>query len=159
VPAEDARAVRAAVAADAPALRALAERAYAPYVPLIGRRPAPMDADIAAQIAAGEVHVATDATGAIRGFVVFRPEGGHMLLENVAVLPEEAGRGTGRALIRFCEETAHGRGLAAVRLYTNARMTANLALYPRLGYAETGRRTEDGFDRVFFEKLLAGKRR
>jgi ribosomal protein S18 acetylase RimI-like enzyme len=154
VPAED-RAIRPAVPADEPAIRDCAERAYAAYVPVIGRRPAPMDADVAAQIAAGEVHVATDATGAIRGFVVFRAEAGHMLLDNVAVLPEEAGRGTGKALIRFCEDTARGRGLATVRLYTNARMSANLALYPRLGYAEIGRRTEDGFDRVFFEKTLA----
>ena len=154
-PLPEARAIRPAVAADEPAIRACAERAYARYVPLIGRRPAPMDADVAGQIAAGEVHVATDAAGALRGFVVFRDEGDHMLLENVAVLPEEAGRGTGGALIRFCEETARGRGFATVRLYTNARMTENLALYPRLGYAEIGRRTEDGFDRVFFEKTLA----
>ena len=45
----------------------------------------------------------------------------------------------------------------AVELYTNAQMTENLSLYPRLGYAKTGRRMEDGFDRVFYRKELAGK--
>jgi ribosomal protein S18 acetylase RimI-like enzyme len=158
MPAAEGRAIRPAIPADEPAIRVCAERAYARYVPVIGRRPAPMDADVAARIAAGEVHVATDDAGALRGFVVFRPYADHMLLENVAVLPEEAGRGTGSALIRFCEDTARSRGLATVRLYTNARMTENLALYPRLGYTETARRTEDGFDRVFFEKALALRR-
>jgi hypothetical protein len=33
-------------------------------------------------------------------------------------------------------------------------MTANLSIYPRLGYTETGRRTEDGFNRVYFEKTI-----
>ena len=41
-----------------------------------------------------------------------------------------------------------------MRLYTNEKMTANLSIYLRLGYTETGRRIEDGFKRVFFEKLL-----
>ena len=41
-----------------------------------------------------------------------------------------------------------------MRLYTNARMTENLSLYPHLGYVEVERREEDGFDRVFFEKGL-----
>ena len=33
-------------------------------------------------------------------------------------------------------------------------MTENLALYPALGYVETGRRVEDGFSRVYFSKRL-----
>ena len=45
--------VRQAVAADEPAVRACAEGAYARYVAAIGRKPAPMVADFAAQIAAG----------------------------------------------------------------------------------------------------------
>ncbi len=58
--------------------------------------------------------------------------------------------------VGWLEALARQGGAAAVELYTNARMTENLQLYPRLGYAETGRRTEDGFDRVFFRKHLAG---
>jgi hypothetical protein len=34
-------------------------------------------------------------------------------------------------------------------------MTENLDFYPRLGYLETQRVHEDGFDRVYFEKVLA----
>jgi GNAT superfamily N-acetyltransferase len=69
----------------------------------------------------------------------------------------EAGRGQGigKALIQFCEAQARRLGLVSVRLYTNAKMTDNLSIYPRLGYIEVERRSEDGFDRVYFEKHLS----
>ncbi len=146
--------IRRAVAADEPAVRACAESAYARYVAAIGRKPAPMVADFAAQIGAGHVHVAVDDEDRPQGFIVFFAKDGRMFLENVAVRPEAAGQGIGGALIRFCEDEARRAGLAGVRLYTNARMTENLSLYPRLGYVEVERRTEDGFDRVFFEKRV-----
>jgi ribosomal protein S18 acetylase RimI-like enzyme len=146
--------IRPATPADEPAIRDCANAAFAPYIPAIGRAPAPMTADHAATIAAGTAHVAVDHAGRIDGFVVFRPEYGAMLLDTVAVRPEAQGRGTGRALIAVCENAARARGIETVRLYTNAKMTSNLALYPRLGYIETDRRTEDGFDRVYFEKSL-----
>ena len=147
--------IRLALPADEAGVRACAEAAYARYVPLIGREPAPMVADFAAQIAAGEVRVATGAAGAVDGFIVFRVKGSEMFLENVAVRPEMAGRGLGGALIARCEAEAVARGCGSVVLYTNAKMEGNLTLYPKLGYAETGRRIEDGFDRVYFEKRLA----
>jgi ribosomal protein S18 acetylase RimI-like enzyme len=114
-----------------------------------------MTADHAAAIAAGDVQVAVDGEGRVLGFVVFRVVEDHMLLDTVAVLPEEQGRGLGKALIGACEGAAWAAGISRVRLYTNARMTANLALYPRLGYVEAGRVREDGFDRVYFEKTVA----
>ena len=147
--------IRQASAKDASAIRDCANQAYARYVPLIGRKPAPMVADFEAQIASGAIHVATNDDGAVQGFVVFFPEGQHMLLENVAVLPNAAGRGIGKALIRFCEAEGRRRGCDAVHLYTNEKMTENLSIYPRLGYAEVERRTEDGFNRVFFAKRLS----
>ena len=113
-----------------------------------------MVADFAAQIAAGQVYVVIDADDRLQGFVVFFPKESYMFLENVAVRPSESGRGIGKCLIRFCEEEARRLGLGIVRLYTNEKMAENLSIYPRLGYAEIGRRTEDGFDRVFFEKHL-----
>ena len=147
--------IRPARTTDEPAIRDCAERAYARYVAAIGRKPAPMVADFGSQIAAGEVHVATSDDDAVLGFIVFRSEDDGMFLENVAVRPEASGAGVGKALIAFCEVAARQRGLKTVRLYTNAKMVENLSIYPRLGYVETGRRTEDGFDRVYFEKRLA----
>jgi ribosomal protein S18 acetylase RimI-like enzyme len=145
--------IRQARTSDEPEIRDCAGQAYARYVPAIGRKPAPMVADFAAQIAAGQVYVATDERDLFAGFIVFYPEQGHILLENVAVLPRAAGRGVGKALIGFCEDAARQRGMD-VHLYTNEKMTENLSIYPRLGYVEVGRRTEDGFNRVYFEKSL-----
>lgn len=147
--------IRIAGKGDEPRIRACADLAYARYVAAIGRKPAPMVANFASQIAAGDVHVATNALGKILGFIVFYEEPGHIMLENVAVFPEAAGRGVGRELVGFCEETARRRGLDAVHLYTNEKMTENLSIYPRLGYVEVGRRTEDGFNRVYFEKSVS----
>lgn len=146
--------IRQAYTMDEPDVRDCAERAYARYIPLLGRKPTPMVADYGAQIAAGEVHVATDDDGILQGFIVFRPEGEYILLENIAILPSKAGRGIGKALIAFCEDEARRRGFGAVHLYTNVKMTENLSIYRRLGYVEVARRSENGFNRVFFEKAL-----
>lgn len=146
--------IRLAVATDEPEVRQCAGQAYARYVPLIGRKPAPMTADFARQIADGVVYVATDDRAVFQGFIVFYAEHGHMLLENVAVLPSAAGQGVGKALIRFCEDAARQQGVGAVHLYTNEKMTENLSIYPKLGYVNVGQRTEDGFKRVYFEKTL-----
>ncbi|WJH39370.1 GNAT family N-acetyltransferase [Aliirhizobium terrae] len=146
--------IRKAVAIDEATIRACAERAYTRYVAAIGRKPAPMVADFATQIAEGDVHVAVSDAGDFQGFIVFFPEHGAMFLENVAVEPSAAGKGIGKSLIAFCEAEARRLKLAAVTLYTNEKMVENLSIYPKLGYVETDRRTEDGFNRVFFEKRL-----
>jgi len=146
--------IRLADKSDEPDIRNCAERAYARYVPIIGRKPAPMIADFTTQIAAGMVYVATDENATFLGFIVFYPEDRHYLLENVAVLPSAAGRGVGRKLISFCENVARQHGVAAVHLYTNAMMMDNIAIYSRLGYVKVAQRTEDGFNRVYFEKNL-----
>ncbi len=138
---------------DASALVRIARAAYETYVPLIGREPAPMLQDFPADIADGAVWTARGADGPV-GYVVARPKGEDWLLENVAVAPEAQGTGLGKRLIERAEAEGAARGFARVVLYTNAKMTANLALYPRLGYVETGRGREDGFDRVFFVKPL-----
>ena len=138
---------------DVPQLQACARAAYQMYVVRIGKEPAPMLADFARQVTEGAVHVAEQA-GAILGYVVFYPQRDHLHLENVAVAPEHKGRGIGGQLIAFVEAEARLSGRNAVELYTNAKMYENLAMYPALGYVEVGRRTEDGFERVYFRKEL-----
>lgn len=146
--------IRLAQACDEPVIKDCAEQAYARYVPMIGRKPAPMVADFATQIVEGVVYVAQDDQAIFQGFIVFYAEEGHILLENVAVLPSTAGRGVGKALIGFCENAALQRGLNAVHLYTNEMMTDNLSTYSKLGYRKVARREEEGFKRVYFEKNL-----
>jgi ribosomal protein S18 acetylase RimI-like enzyme len=81
-------------------------------------------------------------------------EGGALLLDNVAVAPAAQGQGYGRALVGFAEAEARRRGHAQLRLYTHVLMTENLALYRRLGFEETGRITEKGYERVYMAKRV-----
>jgi ribosomal protein S18 acetylase RimI-like enzyme len=132
-------------------VEAIVEQAYSPYVARIGRRPGPMDDDYAAEVAAGVVDVIEDA-GEVVGLIVLVDEGETLLVQNVAVRPAAQGRGVGRELLAHAERTAVRLGLAELRLYTHSAMTENIALYTRLGWRETERRSEDGFSRVFFAK-------
>jgi ribosomal protein S18 acetylase RimI-like enzyme len=145
--------IRPARHEDAPAIAALVDAAYRPYVPRIGREPAPMTADYAALIARGVVWVLDGDTGPC-GVLVMWPEGDHLLLENIAVHPSAQGQGLGRRLMHIVEVEARGRGLRAVELYTNEVMVENLGFYQRLGYQEVDRRLDDGFRRVFMRKAL-----
>jgi ribosomal protein S18 acetylase RimI-like enzyme len=149
--------IRLAHADDVPAIRAIVEAAYAPYLPRVGRAPAPVAADYSALVAAGEAWVGVQGVRVI-GVLVIRSDGDALHLENVAVEPAVQGRGHGRALIAFAERHARELGLAEVTLYTNEAMVENLRLYPRLGFVETDRRVEDGYRRVFFRKILDAQR-
>ena len=144
--------IRRATEGDEAAIRDCATAAYSQYIATIGRKPAPMTADYGAHIARGEAHVAVDDAGVLLGLIVFFAEGEHMQLENVAVQSAAAGKGIGKGLVRFCEEEAQRQGCKTVQLYTNEKMTANLSLYPHLGYRELGRWQEDGFNRVYLRR-------
>lgn len=144
-----------AVGADAAAIAALVAEAYAKYIPRIGREPGPMLDDYAARIADGCVWVARGDDDVLAGILVLLDRPGYLLLDNVAVSATAQGRGVGRALMAFAEAEACRRGYPEVRLYTHQTMAENIAMYPRLGYQETGRGIEDGYARVFFSKRLA----
>ena len=138
-------------------LASIAERAYRHYVARIGLRPAPMDTDYDLAVARDEVWVAVIADG-VAGFVVLRPDGDDLLLENVAVDPPFQGQGVGRTLLDLAEQRAGSLGLDGVRLYTHAMMTENQRLYEQRGYVETRRVHEVGLDRVHYRKELPRSR-
>ena len=145
--------IRLARPEEAPALAALVEAAYAPWVPIVGRRPMPMEDDYAARVAAGQAWVLEEA-GAIVGLVVMEDEPDHLMLDNIAVAPAQAGQGLGRVLLDFTEAEARRRGKPEVRLYTNVLMARNIEIYAARGYAETGRGGPPGLRRVFMAKRL-----
>ncbi len=145
--------IRQAISADLDAVKRCAEEAYMKYVPRMGTKPAPMIADFAGQIGAKVVHVIVE-DGSVLGFIVLYPRDDHIHLENVAVFPEQIGRGIGGKLLAFAEHEARRLGLPAVELYTNEKMTENLSMYPHLGYQEIDRRKEASFSRVYFRKNL-----
>jgi len=150
---ESAPIIRAAGPADLPAIRAIVEAAYSPYIERLGKKPGPMLDDYAAQIAAGRVHCLCDDEG-VAGFTVLIPEESRFMLDNVAVADRARGRGYGRALMAFAEDAARQAGYRAITLYTHEKMHENRALYARLGYRETGLIREKGFARIYMEKSV-----
>jgi GNAT superfamily N-acetyltransferase len=108
--------------------------------------------DYAALIGQAQVHVLED--DGIVGVLVLIPEPAAMLLDNIAVAPSAQGRGYGRLLLDFAEQEARRHDFQVIRLYTHVLMTENLTFYPRLGYVETHRGEEKGFQRVYMAKRL-----
>ncbi|MGY6569228.1 MAG: GNAT family N-acetyltransferase [Salinarimonas sp.] len=149
----DEPAIRIATITDTPAIEALVQEAYMPYVARIGHKPGPMLDDYHDHVSHGRAHVTEDALG-IAGLLVLVPGPDALLLDNIAVAPRAQGRGLGRALIAYAERTAREQGHNIITLYTNAAMIENIALYQRLGYTETHRATEKGFARVYMRKIL-----
>jgi ribosomal protein S18 acetylase RimI-like enzyme len=147
--------IRPAVPADEAVMRAVVDAAYRPYVARIGKPPGPMLDDYASRIADAQAWVLED-DGRVVGILVLEEQPDALLLDNVAVRPDCRGSGYGRALIAFAEAEARRRGFAEIRLYTHVLMTENQGLYWRLGYLETGRVTEKGFDRVYMAKASSG---
>ncbi len=146
-------AIRLACAEDVETVRALVQRAYAGWVAVVGRRPAPMDDDYAHHIAAGEVFVLVDGA-VIAALAVLIDAPDHLLLDNVAVDPDRHGSGLGRRMMDFAEQEARRRGRTELRLFTNAKMVRNVDLYERLGFVETHRATVGEHHRVFMTKAL-----
>jgi GNAT superfamily N-acetyltransferase len=128
--------IRLATPTDQEVVEGLVRAAYSVYIDRIGKEPGPMLDDYNALVQQGHVYVLDENDG-INGLVVLIPEARTMLLDNVAVSPGAQGKGFGRRLIAFAE-------------------TENISLYERLGYIETRRSEENGFSRIYMEKLLGG---
>jgi GNAT superfamily N-acetyltransferase len=149
--------IRPARPEDADAVRRLVQDAYGHHLARMGKPPGPMLDDYVRRIADGQAWVLEDA-GELAGVLVLEDaEGGALLLDNVAIAPSAQGKGYGRALVGFAEAEARRRGHGEVRLYTNVLMAENLALYGRLGFRETGRVSEKGYERVYMAKATAGQ--
>lgn len=143
--------IRLATLVDLPAVQQIVETSYADYIPLIGRRPAPMDADYAAAIGAGQLYVLGHPTV---GCLVMFPEGDAIEIDMIAVSPEAQGQGIGRRLLDFVAEQARSTGQTKLTLYTNAKMARNVVIYEKYGFTITHRATVDGFDRIFMEMAV-----
>ena len=72
--------------------------------------------------------------GALAGLVetVLRPD--HLWIENVAVAPEQQGRGFRRLSAGSRGALRHYAGRQAIRLMTNQAFVASVELYARRGY-------------------------
>lgn len=145
--------IRKAKSTDVDGIQQCVEKAYRHYVDRIGKPPGPMLDDYNKVIEQHQVYIAE--TQAIIGLLVLIPSQNGMLLDNVAVDPDCQGQGIGRRLIRLAECMAARNGFDHLDLYTHELMTENIAMYQQLGYKVTGRRTEQGYRRVYMQKTLS----
>lgn len=63
----------------------------------------------------------------------------HLLIENLAVHPDQQGKGLGELLLGHARDLARELGYDEIRLYTNAAFAANIAFYGKRGFSEYAR--------------------
>ena len=124
---------------DLAAIVALTEAAYAPYNAILDAPPIPVTEDYAPRIANGEVWL-LESGGELAGVLTLERHADHAMIFSVAVSPAFQGKGFGTELLNHADQQTRWWGLPEIRLYTNAKMERNIALYLAYGYRETGRR-------------------
>jgi ribosomal protein S18 acetylase RimI-like enzyme len=145
--------IRRASPTDVEMVTAITDAAYGKYVPRLGRKPQPMMVDYHQVLAEHPVWLlCIDDHPA--GVLILIHEPDALLIYSVAVHPRYQQRGFGRQLLAWGEHEARRAGYTLIRLYTNALMEENIALYQRLGYSETRREPYQGLLLVHLEKGL-----
>ncbi|QKD03712.1 GNAT family N-acetyltransferase [Mesorhizobium loti] len=131
--------MRLARSEDLAAIVALTEAAYAPYNAILDAPPIPVTEDYAPRIEGREVWL-LESDGELAGALTLERHEDHAMIFSVAVSPAFQGKGFGIELLNHADQQARLWGLPEIRLYTNAKMERNIALYLAYGYRETGRR-------------------
>ncbi|KAF5674089.1 acetyltransferase GNAT family [Fusarium circinatum] len=117
-------------ASDTPSIQSMVNAAYEKYIPRIGKPPAPMTADYASLLTTHDIFILRTTQFPVGALVLHHESDSDAIkIENLVVDPSAQGRGYGK-------------------------MFENLGLYLKMGFVETGRREEDGFERVYFRKGL-----
>lgn len=134
----------------------MVDSAYSKYIERIGKPPAPMLANYDEMLETHDIFVLEDLANEIVGSIVLAVDKNTRSVEinNLVVSPTAQGRGYGRVLLNCAQDIARSESCSALTLYTNVKMYENLGMYVKMGFVETGRKTEDGFERVFFRKDL-----
>ena len=145
--------IRKANIADSPSIQKCIEAAYKHYIARIGKPPGPM-LDNYSEVVKQHVVFVAETEEIVGVLVLIRTRAG-ILLDNVAVHPEQQGCGLGRLLIKFAESEARNQGFETLDLYTHESMVENIEIYKTLGYTETDRRKEHGYNRVYMQKILS----
>jgi len=93
--------------------------------------------------------------GRMIGAARARVDGGLLLIGRIAIAPDAQGRGIGTRLLDAVEERGRQAGCREAELFTGSLSEANLRLYRRTGYRESGRvEGDDGIEQVFLRKTL-----
>ncbi|KAJ5628142.1 acetyltransferase [Penicillium lividum] len=150
--------IQRATAEDIPSIKSMVNSAYSKYIERIGKPPAPMSANYEEIMKTHDMLILKDEDNdnEIVGSIVLRIDRDNrsVQINNLVVGPAAQGRGYGRVLLECGEDVARSQNCLALTLYTNVKMYENLGMYVKMGFVEIGRRTEDGFERVYFRKDL-----
>lgn len=145
--------IRRAEAADVPGIEVIVKDAYSKYIERLGRTPAPMETDYYNLPDTQGIFVYEIERNVV-GAIILVQAVDSLRVDNVVISPSVQGKGFGGVLMQFAEQMAVSKGHTAITLYTNEKMVENIALYVKMGFVETGRKTEDGYKRVYFRKRI-----
>jgi len=146
--------LRRATLADATTIRDLTRSAYAKWVPLIGREPRPMTVNYDKAVTHHMINV-YETDGEVVALVEVVPHEQHLLIENIAVRPDQQGKRIGELLLNHAENIARTFHLDELRLYTNAAFVSNVEFYTRRGFQEFGREPlAAGGELVHMKKMI-----
>jgi GNAT superfamily N-acetyltransferase len=150
------RSFRRATASDAVTVRDITRAAYTKWVAAIGREPKPMTANYEEAVRHHVIDL-LEEEGRPIALIEVIPGPSHLLIENIAVLPERHGEGIGGVLLTQAETIARSRGVNELRLYTNAKFVSNLSFYAHRGFVEFLREPHSaGGEIVHMKKSLEG---
>src|SRR5690242_14592320 len=102
--------IRRAGPDDAEAIRDLTRKAYAKWIPSIGREPRPMTADYRKAVIDHWIDVFEDEQG-MSGLIEIIPGPAHLVIENLAVREDRQGAGLATMLLRHAEDLARQQGI------------------------------------------------
>ncbi len=131
--------IRQAISDDLNFVHATTHDAYAPWESALGGPPLPMHEDHAPRIARHEVWIAEHG-GEAAGVMVLETAADHLAIYSLAISPAYQRQGVGQRMLQAAERMAEAAGVPELRLFTNDRMTRNLAIYRQAGFQEVGRR-------------------
>ncbi|MFI5013493.1 MAG: GNAT family N-acetyltransferase [Hyphomicrobiales bacterium] len=145
--------LRSANPQEAGKIRDLVRAAYAKWVPILGREPLPMKADYERAVREHQIDILY-IDGRMVALIESMFRSDHLWIENIAVRPDNQGKGLGQRLLTHVERKAIEVGCVETRLQTNAAFEANVALYMRVGYSVDRREPFMGGTTVYMSKKL-----
>ena len=151
---------RRATAADAATVRDITHAAYAKWIAVIGRKPKPMTVDYDKAVVKNVIDLLEEdgrPIALIEMIPELSSEPAHLLIENIAVMPQRHGEGIGSVLLKRAHSVGRSFGAKELRLYFHEKFVANHLFYARRGFVEFARELHPaGGEIVHMKKSIEG---